>query len=212
MAFNNHCQINMNKSPRSHTKLITRIVGIGLILFYILKCMPRHFDYRTYGYHNNSTTNLTALQKDLEKFMNSKINSDVLFDRLIELYPTDSIITQLWNQYNTSEAIIAKKVFGAKNMHRMGRNVKTIGICYTQMHNGGIARVISLHTTLFTRLGYKVVLFTDSIQQGREFPIAKSVQRVVILFCLRRIRILVYGTVTSPLTIIYKSPSTAPLF
>ena len=55
---------------------------------------------------------------------------------------------------------------------------KTIGIFYRRYYNGGIERVISLQIKLFIQLGYRIVFFTEEINEKLEYSLPKNVQRI----------------------------------
>ena len=57
---------------------------------------------------------------------------------------------------------------------------KIIGIFYYRYYNGGIERVISLQIPLFIKLGYRVVLFTEEINEKLEYDLPSGVIRVLL--------------------------------
>lgn len=65
------------------------------------------------------------------------------------------------------------------------RPVKTIGIYYHRMYNGGIERVISLVIPMWLKLGYRIVLLTDEQENEKDFPIPDCVERYVVQPCDR---------------------------
>lgn len=60
------------------------------------------------------------------------------------------------------------------------RPIKTIGMYYRRLYNGGTERVVSELCFLFRRHGYEVVLFTDIADAEREYPLPEGVVRVVL--------------------------------
>jgi len=57
---------------------------------------------------------------------------------------------------------------------------ETIGIYYRRMYNGGVERVLSKLIPVFVQHGRRVVLFTDVIDEAREYPLPTGVIRVVL--------------------------------
>ena len=58
--------------------------------------------------------------------------------------------------------------------------LKTIGLYYMRMYNGGVERVLSKLIPMFMQHGYQVVLFTDIVDTEREYLLPKGVHRVVL--------------------------------
>ena len=61
-----------------------------------------------------------------------------------------------------------------------GKPVRTIGIFYYRMSNGGIERVISLTLPLWQSMGYRVVLITEVPSESNDYAIPNDVERVLI--------------------------------
>jgi len=57
---------------------------------------------------------------------------------------------------------------------------QTIGIYYTRFYNGGVERVLSKLIPLFMQNGCRIVLFTDVIDEEREYPLPAGVVRVIL--------------------------------
>lgn len=58
--------------------------------------------------------------------------------------------------------------------------IKTVGMYYHRMYNGGVERVISILAPMFLKMGYGVVIITDEPPQQRDFPLPEEVAREVI--------------------------------
>ncbi len=57
---------------------------------------------------------------------------------------------------------------------------KVIGLYYLRLYNGGVERVISRLIPIFIKRGYKVILFTDEIDEEKEYPISNETIRVCL--------------------------------
>lgn len=55
---------------------------------------------------------------------------------------------------------------------------KTMGIFYHRFYNGGVERVISLQIPIFIKLGYKIIFFTEEINEELEYSLPHSVIRI----------------------------------
>ncbi len=67
-----------------------------------------------------------------------------------------------------------------KKVARQRPFLRTIGIYYKRMYNGGIERVLSQLIPIFLNHGYKVVLITDVIDEEKEYSLPKAVKRVCL--------------------------------
>ena len=60
------------------------------------------------------------------------------------------------------------------------RKIKTIGIFYFRMNNGGIEKVISKLMPIWMARGYRIVLFTEEFPSAEDYPYPDEVKRVVL--------------------------------
>lgn len=58
--------------------------------------------------------------------------------------------------------------------------VKTLGVMYYRMNNGGVERVLSILMKSWVEMGYKIVLFTDEVPNAQDYDYPDSVVRVVL--------------------------------
>lgn len=58
--------------------------------------------------------------------------------------------------------------------------VKTIGMYYHRLYNGGVERVISILAPMFLKMGYGVVIITDEPPQQKDFPLPEEVARETV--------------------------------
>lgn len=76
---------------------------------------------------------------------------------------------------------LAKLLYGAKSLECTSNiSSKTIAVIYPSYSNGDVQRVISLQLSILLSLGYKVVLITESINKGTEYPLPDNVIRELI--------------------------------
>lgn len=79
-------------------------------------------------------------------------------------------IEQILEYYETNTQLISRK----PNM------IKTIGVYYRRMYNGGVERVVSDLISIWISIGYKVVLFTDEEPNEKDYGYPDEVKRIVI--------------------------------
>lgn len=76
--------------------------------------------------------------------------------------------------------LLAKNLCNASSLRFSPKPIKTIGILYHRYFDGGVERVISLQIPIFLRLGYRIVLFTEEINEDIEYPLPQGVRRVLL--------------------------------
>lgn len=102
------------------------------------------------------------------------------FDILAKYWNTTEIVSALCRKHYTDRAVIADKIYGADALKIKKKEIHTIGIFYYRMSIGGVQRVISILIPIFMELGYKVVLFTDEIDEENEYTIPAEVERILL--------------------------------
>ena len=60
------------------------------------------------------------------------------------------------------------------------KEIKTVGVFYFRLFNGGIENVISSLSTIWVDHGYEMVLFTDKEPNENDYPLHPAVKRVVL--------------------------------
>lgn len=60
------------------------------------------------------------------------------------------------------------------------KEIKTVGVFYFRMYNGGIERVISSISDTWVKNGYRVILFTDEEPNKNDYYINDQIKRVVL--------------------------------
>lgn len=76
--------------------------------------------------------------------------------------------------------LLAKNLCNASSLRFSPKPVKTVGILYHRYFDGGVERVISLQIPMFLNLGYRIVLFTEEIDEDIEYPLPAGVHRVLL--------------------------------
>lgn len=75
---------------------------------------------------------------------------------------------------------IAKRLNHLPRLSLKERNVKTIAIYYYHFTTGGVQRVISLLSVMFMKMGYKVIIITDSEHSEEDFPLPEGAVRTTV--------------------------------
>lgn len=77
---------------------------------------------------------------------------------------------------------ISKWLLCKKNHYIKKQTKQTIGMVLYNYFGGGIEKVVSLLIPLFIEHGHKVVLITDSLEKGKEYPLPKQCNRYVMKY------------------------------
>lgn len=75
---------------------------------------------------------------------------------------------------------IARKLEQLPGVSLRGKTIKTVGIYYHRLYNGGVERVISVLAPVFLDMGYKVVVITDELPRKEDFPLPMEVIRETV--------------------------------
>lgn len=60
------------------------------------------------------------------------------------------------------------------------KKIKTIGMYYHRIYNGGVERVIGCLSKIFDERGYKLVIITDEPENELDYELPKDAKRVVL--------------------------------
>ena len=108
------------------------------------------------------------------------------FEIILKYWQKEEVVSLLYEKFHAKKKQVAVKVTGAKCLnYKEIDQIKTIGIFYHRYALGGVQRVISLLIPMYIELGYKVVLFTDEIDEENEYELPEGVVRVVLPHSLR---------------------------
>ena len=103
-----------------------------------------------------------------------------VFDMLVGEYGVRDVLIAVLKMFGTGQtARLARKVKGASCLQAQERPVRTIGIFYFRLFNGGVERVISILIPLFMQWGYKVVLLLEE-EGENEYPLPTGCEKVIL--------------------------------
>ncbi len=131
---------------------------------------------------------VTVLFRDCAANWLKKVDINIsgkAFDLMCEKWGTETFLEKFGEYYGVAEiGELATKVQGSEIL-RINRfdEVKTIGVYYLRLHNGGVQRVISLLLPLYVSMGYRVVMFTDEYFPEEEYSIPDEVIRIIVPTC-----------------------------
>lgn len=85
------------------------------------------------------------------------------FEILSRAWGADRVFRHLVEHNNSMEqqAEIADMLVGVKSLKAIPRKVKTIGVFYYRVGNGGLERVATLLANMWVKMGYQVVFYMD---------------------------------------------------
>lgn len=91
-------------------------------------------------------------------------------------------VAEIYNMYrkNTLSDTLEYYEHHRGLLKRRKNIIKTIGVAYRRMYDGGVERVLSSLLNIWTEMDYKVILFTDEEPDQRDYDYPKEVQRVVL--------------------------------
>lgn len=102
------------------------------------------------------------------------------FDRMCEKWGVPAVISHMAEKQRYQIALWAEWLKDCASLQIAPRRTKRIGTFYHSICNGGAQRVVAELAGLWTRMGYEVVLFTDSEPTAEDYAISESVKRVVV--------------------------------
>ncbi len=102
------------------------------------------------------------------------------FELMLRCWSSEEIISSLAMQYRERQSEVLSLVQASPHFAFDRRHVRTIGTYYHSICNGGTQRVVSLLAALWSKMGYKVVLFTDEAPSETDYAVPVSVERVVL--------------------------------
>lgn len=102
------------------------------------------------------------------------------FDLLIESYGAEEIIPDLVRSYWDRPSSLVNSIEGARSIRVAKTSVSTVAIFFHALGMGGGERVTRDLATLWLRMGYDVVVITNTEPDEGEFELPKHVKRVTI--------------------------------
>ena len=106
------------------------------------------------------------------------------FDLMIRYFRPDEISVALRKSAGDSAYSLSSVIKDAEMLQYDKREIKTIGVYYYSIVNGGLERVLCTLAKLWTTMGYKVVVFTDTFPDKNDYELPSSVERLVIPGCM----------------------------
>lgn len=91
-----------------------------------------------------------------------------------------NVVSNIARQHFDDRSAVASKLEGLPRISMASRKIKTIGMYYHRMYNGGVERVISILAPMFLKMGYRVVIITDEPPREEDFSVPEEVAREVI--------------------------------
>lgn len=99
---------------------------------------------------------------------------------LCKHWGAERAIAHIVKMHDSDRKEIACKLERLPSASLRGKTIKTVGIYYHRLYNGGVERVISILAPLFQNIGYQVVVITDELPKEEDFPLPKEVIRETI--------------------------------
>ena len=139
---------------------------------------------------NKSTHTEHELIQSLDSFINGRWNDEEKelfenefaswFDLLTKCYSAPQVVTALERHYRDDTINLAQHLIDTTIFRPSIRKIKTVGIIYSKLYDGGAEKVISLLIPVYLKMGYSVVLILNESRPEKEYPIPDSVTKVVI--------------------------------
>lgn len=101
-------------------------------------------------------------------------------EMMCKYWGTDRFVSEIERTQFYNQGYWAKYLGGLAAFQAKPRQVKCIGTFYHRLSNGGAQRVMAMLATLWTEMGYQVIIFTDAPASAQDYPVAKGVIRKVL--------------------------------
>ena len=117
-------------------------------------------------YYGSIADKSNVLKEELKLYDSAKVISELCYS--FQYLPWD-------RQKNFLRDLNPEKLFVNKT-----EKIKTLGIMYHRMNNGGVERVLSILLKSWVEAGYRIVLFTDEVPNSQDYEYPADVVRVVL--------------------------------
>lgn len=107
-------------------------------------------------------------------------NKSAEFDLLLKEWPPCDVIALLAADNSIDKYNLVRQLQNAESLKFRRREIRTVATYYPSLANGGIERVLSSLCTIWTQMGYQVVLITENQNNGEEYSFPQNVKRVYI--------------------------------
>ncbi len=108
------------------------------------------------------------------------------FDLMQKYFRTDEIVSAIREHAEDKAYSLAKSLKNSKSIQFDKRDIKTIGTYYYSIMNGGLEKVLCTLAKIWTEMGYKVVVITDTAPDKKDYELPENVERVIIPGCMWR--------------------------
>lgn len=102
------------------------------------------------------------------------------FDILLKYWRVDEVVGALAQKRWFARSQIAQDLQLSEKLKYDKRPVKTIATYYFSCVNGGVQRVLCDLSRIWTQMGYRVIIITDSEPTEKDYAISASVKREII--------------------------------
>ena len=102
------------------------------------------------------------------------------FDILLKYWEPEEVVIFLANREDLQTYTLAKQLRGAASLQYDKHPIKTIGVYYHSIVNGGVQRVLCSLVSLWRSMQYEIVVITDFPPDVNDYPLPEGVQRIVI--------------------------------
>lgn len=102
------------------------------------------------------------------------------FEKMCEKWGVPAVIGYLADKQVYQTARWAQQLKPSAMLQSTPRKTKRIGTFYHSLRNGGAQRVVADLATLWSKMGYEVVIFTDSEANEDDYEVPGSCKRVVL--------------------------------
>lgn len=126
------------------------------------------------------------MSESVVKFVNctQNINNDVNMASLVNLWGYDDVVKCLAEKFWNEPKKVSGRICGYFKSKRPHKDIRTIAFYYRSISNGGAQRVTQLLCNRFAAVKnadgsykYRVVLITDDVRDGDEYPLSDMVRR-----------------------------------
>ena len=99
---------------------------------------------------------------------------------IYQTYSLENILQELEKLDSINKQLLAKYFYEIDFPEKNITEIKNLGIFYYRIFNGGIERLISLHTHLFLEMGYNIILLVEERNLEKEYNIPENIKIIEI--------------------------------
>ena len=102
------------------------------------------------------------------------------YELMLKYWKVAEVVAYISAHYDKSRYNVAKQLKDASSLQYNVRPIKTIATYYHSIANGGVARAMCSLIKLWTEMGYRVVLITDSPAGEKDYDVPQNVSRYIV--------------------------------